>query len=290
MDCLLTDSAREVLYQLPNLRKLSSVHLGNTLLPPVILPNLVEMYVMFKCGHKWLQNLNGATLNKLTSVSFYDVSRQVGGFLEEFKGFALATFISTQLSRFKFSSKSSWDLNYSSLLGFKQLTELAILTPCRTSCSSTVDDDIIAKLARAMPKLKILQLGSKPCQTPTGVTVKGLVELACHCINLSILRVHIQVNSLVQIAVGDMTVQEGSVLTVALALSHIFPRINKIKYTDPRWENVQDTVKLSKRLSNQIGALASFSGEAGLQYPKSHTDVPTGNTLNIDHSPLSGQG
>lgn len=316
VDCLLTDSAREVLYQLPNLRKLSSVHLGNTLLPPVILPNLVEMHVMFKCGHKWLQNLNGATLNKLTSVSFYDVSRQVGGFLEEFKGFALATFISTQLSRFKFSSKSSWDLNYSSLLGFKQLTELAILTPCRTSCSSTVDDDIIAKLARAMLKLKILQLGSKPCQTPTGVTVKGLVELACHCINLSILRVHIQVNSLVQIAVGDiptspsnaesatprvecalttpevgdMTVQEGSVLTVALALSHIFPRINKIKYTDPRWENVQDTVKLSKRLSNQIGALASFSGEAGLQYPKSHTDVPTGNTLNIDHSPLSGQG
>ena len=292
VDSLLTTAAYEVLYRLPNLRELFTIFLGDTLLPPVLLPNLVGMEMTYLFGHEWLRRLNGATLNKLTSVFFHTASLDVGDFLEAFESFALATSISTKLSTFVFYSYYPWNPNYSSLLGFKQLTELIIITPCHVGCSSAVGDDIVINLARAMPKLKVLLLGSDPCPIPTGVTVKGLVELACHCIDLCTLRVHIRVDSLVQAAAGDvvtspstaepasipraecaltnlgvgnMPIQEGSALTVALALLHIFPRISQIKYTNPHWRDVQNTITLSKRLSNRIGALARFSSKA---YPQ----------------------
>lgn len=291
VDSPLTYAARDILYQLPNLRELSSVLSGNTPLPPAVLPNLVEMHIMYLHSHEWLRRFDGTTLDKLTSVLFYTTSLQVGDFLEAFESFALATSISTKLSTFKSYSRHPWSPNYSSLLGFKQLTELAILTPYHVGCSSTIDDDTIINLARAMPKLKVLCLGSDPCRTPTGVTIKGLVELACHCIDLSTLRVHIRVDSLVQVAiddvatspsnaepaaprvecalttleVGNTTIREGSALTVALALLHMFPCISAIKYTNSHWENVQNIVKLSEQLSNRIGALARFSSKA---YPQ----------------------
>jgi len=136
-----------------------------------------------------------------------------------------------------------------------------------------------------MPKLRILQLGLEPCQTLTGVTIKGLVELACHYIDLSTLRVHIWVDSLVWVAhsevvtsppngkraappgacalmtleVGNTPIPEGNVLVVALALLHIFPRITIINYTNAKWTGVMGTIMLSKRLSSQISALAHSS-------------------------------
>ena len=294
VDSPLTSAAREVLCQSSNLRKLRSIVLGDVFQPPFVLPNLVKMEIVYTHGHEWLRNVDGTMLNKLTSVSFYPLSPQVGNLLEAFEAFAVATSISTKLSTFKIYSKHPWDPNYSSLLGFKQLTELLVLIACRDSCSSTVNDDIITGLARAMPKLKILQLGQGPCETPTGVTAKGLVELACHCNDLSILRVHIRVDSLVQAAIGDattspsnaeptvsraecalttlevgnMTIPVGSALTVALALLHIFPRISNIKYMNSRWEDVQNTIKLSNQLFNRIGALARSSSEVHPQHPE----------------------
>lgn len=291
VDSLLTAAAYEVLYRLPNLRKLLTIFLGDSLLPLVLLPNLIRMQMTYLRGHEWLRRLPGATLNKLTSIFFRTTSRQVGDFLEAFEGFALATSVSTRLLVFGFYSLHPWNPDYSSLLGFKQLTELIILTPCHIGCSSAIDDDIVISLARAMPKLKALVLGSDPCQIPSGATVKGLVELACHCIDLSTLRVHIRMDSLVQVAVGDvvispstaepaasrvecalttlevgnMSIQEGSALTVALALLHIFPRISQIKYTNPHWRDVQNTITLCERLSNRIGALARSSSKA---YPQ----------------------
>lgn len=283
----LTDAARKVLYQLPNLRELYSFPPGPTFLPPVVLPKLVKMHIFYTHSHEWLKSFDGATLNELTSVSFDTDSPQVGGFLEAFKGVALATSISTTLLKFKFYSSHQWDPTYSSLLAFKQLTDLTIGNPCDIGCSSTVDDNILIDLARAMPKLKVLQLGSHPCGTPTGVTPKGLVGLACHCIDLSILRVHIRVDSLVQAAVdevatspsngkatapreecalttlevGNAPIPEGSALTVALALLHIFPRINEIYYINLQWGQVEDTIQLSKRLSDRMDTLARSSSK-----------------------------
>jgi len=158
----LTRAAREVLSQLPNLRELSLI-LSNTLLPPLVLPNLAKMEIVHTCGHEWLRNSNGATLNKLTTVCLLIFSPHVGDFLEAFEAFAVATSVSTKLSTLSIYSEYPWDPNYSSLLELKNLTELQVLTPCRVTCSSTVNDDIITDLARAMPKLRILQLGSEPC-------------------------------------------------------------------------------------------------------------------------------
>ena len=60
-------------------------------------------------------------------------------------------------------------------------------------------------LARAMPKLELLLLGGKPCQTPTGVTLNGLIGLARRCPRLSKLRVHFQAASLVDAVIGATT-------------------------------------------------------------------------------------
>lgn len=255
----------------------------------MVLPNLVGMYIIYPHGHEWLQSFYGAALDNLMSATFYTTTPYVGNFLEAFEGVGVATSVSATLSTFQFYSLHPWSPTYSSLLAFKQLTNLTISYPCRIHCSSTVDDNIIINLARAMPKLRVLQLGMEPCQTLTGVTIKGLVELTCHCIDLSTLRVHIQVNSLVQAAVdgvvtspsdgehpasrkecalmtlevGNTPIPEGTALIVALALLHIFPRINNIKYTNTLWGGVVRTIAVSKRLSNRIGALARSSKSTG---------------------------
>ena len=121
------------------------------------------------------------------------------------------------------------------------------------------------------------------------MTVKGLVELSRRCTNLSTFRAHIRADSLVQAAVdgvaalssadeptapqeecalttlevGDIPIPEGSALTIALALLHIFPRLSDIKYTNEQWEDVMDTIKLSKGLSKRISALARSSSQDG---------------------------
>lgn len=285
IDSTLTEPARKALSRLPNLRVLRLAVEGPTLLPPMVLPNLVGVYIIYSNGHEWLRSFYGATFNKLMFVSFYATSPYIGDVLEAFEGVGLATSITATLSTFKFHSLHPWTPTYSSLLAFTQLTTLTISNPCRIHCSSTVDDNIIVDLARAMPKLRILQLGLEPCRKLTGVTVKGLIELACHCIDLSTLRVHIQVDSLLRAAdgggvasssngervaspegcalttleVGNTPIPEGSALTVALALLHIFPRITIINHTNAQWGGVAGTIMLSRRLSNRIGALARSS-------------------------------
>lgn len=68
-----------------------------------------------------------------------------------------------------------------------------------------VDGAIVTNLARALPKLETLRLGSDPCgaAVPAGVTIKGLIELAPRCTDLSTHRVHVQVGNLVREAVGE---------------------------------------------------------------------------------------
>ena len=288
VDCPLTKEAREVLFRLPNLSILHSFLEGSTVLPPISLPNLVKMHLRYVNGHAWLQGFLKAGLRKLKFVSFQTISPQVGNFLEAFEAVALATSLSTSLSSFMFVSLHPWNPNYSSLLTFKQLTTLLIGNPCRVRCSSTVDDDILINLARAMPMMKVLQLGSEPCGFLSGVTVRGLVELGCHCTDLSTLRVHIRMDSLVQagdddattppphdepatprvecslttLEVGNLLIPDDSEVMVALAILHIFPRIKNIKYTNYRWRNVDNIIKLSARLSTRIGALVRASSKA----------------------------
>ena len=296
VDAIPTEAARKVLYQLPNLSGLRSLLLGSTSPFEVLLPNLTALGIAYHQGHRWLRVFHGATLSKLTKVAFDTEWEPIGDFLEAFENFAVATSASATLSEFAFYTTRSWSPNYHSLLSFKQLKRLTIESSCDNGCSSRVDDEIIIILARAMPKMEDLRLGSEPCQTPNGVTVKGLVELARCCTNLTTLRVHIRADSLVQAAadgaapspsdgklttprgecalttleVGSTPIPEESALTVALALLHIFLRISRIKYTNAQWRVIAKTIKTSKQLSNRIGALTRSSGKNAHTTSKSY--------------------
>jgi len=188
----LTAEAREVVYQLPELAELWSVILERTPLPPVALPNLTLINLEYGDHLDWLQGFRGAVFGGLESVCFRCESEQIGDFLGSFESVTVTTSIPATLSRFIFRTSRSWIPNCRSLLQFTQLRHLIIEFSCGGNCSSRVDDNVITDLAQAMPKLEILQLGHPPCERGTGVTIKGLIALACGCLDLSALRIHLK--------------------------------------------------------------------------------------------------
>lgn len=277
----LTEEARRVLYQLPRLYHLSTVIQGPTSLPPVRLQNLVVISLEYDHGHEWLKGFSGSMLGKLRVVTFYtrSGSAPITNFLEEFKRVTLTTSAPNTLLRFNFRTLQLWNPNYSSLLVFKQLTELVIEFSCRGArCSSRVDDNIILNLAEAMPKLRILQLGRPPCRIITGVTFKGLVALACRCLQLTKLCVHFQAHglagaiasteplfppereavvprancALTDLQVGETPVPPRSTLAISMTLLQIFPQILNVEHTNPHWRNVADAIKLFRRIGRHI--------------------------------------
>ena len=276
VDSPLTEEAREVVFQLPDLTDLWVVIQGRTLLPSVALPNLITIDVEYGDHLDWLQGFRGATLKNLEDVHFASRSWQIGDFLGEFKSVALAA--SATLSKFSFRTSQPWDPTYRSLLPFTQLEDLQIEFSCNNHCSSRLDDNIIIDLARAMPKLKILKLGGAPCGAGGDVTVKGLIALASGCCHLSKLRIHFQTESLVEAAagaevpalssgetvvrrqdcaltdleVGKNPIQEGTADMVAMALLQIFPRLLNIEFIEGGWENVMEIIRLTRRFSTFV--------------------------------------
>jgi hypothetical protein len=277
VDSPLTEEARQVVYNLPNLCRLWVVVEGTTSIPTMVLPNIIRLDVDYNRTHDWLQGFRGAKLGRLNSVTFCAESKP-GGFLEEFQSVMLTTSTPNTLSAFHFHTSHSWNPNYSSLLAFEQLTELEIDFSCRNGCSSRVDDDVVVSLARAMPKLEILRLGKSPCGTPAGVTFKGLIALACRCPRLYELRIHFRANSLVEattsgeppfpskrataipptdcmlayLHVGEIPISEGSALAVALILLQIFPHIFNIYSVNLEWWSVAEAIKLFNRIGGHV--------------------------------------
>ena len=124
-----------------------------------------------------------------------------------------------------------------------------------------------------MPKLEILRLGNSPYDgIPIGVTAKGFVALADHCLDLSTLCIHFQVASLsaptaidgmisnvesanlrrdcplASLDVGEISISEESVSVVAVTLARIFPRLESINYIDENQEKVTNTISLSREI------------------------------------------
>jgi len=271
----LTVDASKVLYKLPNLRDLSVDIEGGTSLPPASLPNLTDLTITSDNEDNWPQIFHGATFGKLESVTFYPQFEEVDDFLEVFEMAALSSSIQNTLSKFHIYTPYPWDPNYYSLLPFTQMVELDIEFLCEDGCSSTVDDEIINNLSRAMPKLESLVLCDATCdQIITGVTTKGLLALAHHCPKLSTLCVHIQVASLCEplgipgmvptagpaaswtdcaltdLAVGEARVPEGSAMIIALTLLRIFPRLRSIEFADEAegWEEVGKAINCSREI------------------------------------------
>ena len=277
-DSVLTEEASEVLYKLPNLRCLSVVTERETRLPAASLPNLTDLTIRCEDEDDWPQLFHGATLGKLEDVNFYLQSEQVGDFLGAFERAALPLSIQNTLLKFYIFAQHSWNPNYSSLLPFTRLVVLEIEIPCDGGCPSTVDDDIIISLSRAMPKLKNLALGDPPCsQSTTGITTKGLLALARHCPGLFFLCVHLRVASLgeppgipgvvpgagpatpwtdcalAELIVGETPVPEGSATMIALTLLQIFPRLGCIISRDEGWEEVENAINRSRETVNCSG-------------------------------------
>ena len=257
--------------QLPSLHDLSVVVEGDISLPPAVLPNLANLKIQHDGGNGWLQMFRGATLEKLESITFHSGPIQTGDFLETFGRAALPISVQNTLSKFYLYASHSWNPNYSNLLPFTQLTHLRVEYPCDAICISTVDDEVVTNLARAMPRLKTLQLGDSPCsKIPTGVTVKGFMVLAHHCPDLSTLRIHFQVASLCAppvdagvapdpdptvtrrecalkcLDVGYTIVSEESAPVVALTLVRIFPHVQLTGCEDEDWDQVADAIHLSR--------------------------------------------
>jgi len=269
----LTEEGREVIFKLPDLCELSVVIERDTSLPSAVLPNLTNLMITYDHGCDWLRMFQGATLGKLESVTFNPRSEQIGDFLGAFERVALTASIQNTLSVFSLYTSCSWNPRYASLLPFTHLKELVVEFSCVGGCSSSMDDDTIINLARAIPGLEHLRLGDAPCRRiPTGITAKGLVVLAHHCPNLSFLCIHFQVASLsaplvtagttssaestaprrdcalTELEVGEIPVPEQSVSVVALNLTRIFPHIEIIYYIGENWEKVMDAISLSREI------------------------------------------
>ena len=267
----LTEEALKVIFKLPNLRELLVIIERDTSLPSMVLPNLTTLVIVYDGDGDWLPMFHEATFEKLEAVTFNRRSEQIGDFLETFERVALDASVQNTLTQFSLYTSRSWNPNYSSLLRFTQLTEIIIEFSCNDSCSSRLDDDIITKMARAMPKLEFLVLGDSPCrEIPIGVTVKGLVALADHCTGLSDLCIHLEADSLREppaiiwtppnvgptalrrdcalktLVVGEMPMPEGSVPMVALTIARIFPHLEYIDCVDENWKRVVDAVRLQK--------------------------------------------
>ena len=282
VDSPLTEEAHEVISNLPDLRGLSVVVKGDASLPPAIPPNLTNLAVTY--DGDWSPMFHGATLKKLESITFDCESDQADDFLETFKNIALATSISATLSQFSFYTTHPWRPNYRSLLLFTQMKELYMHFFCEGGCSSTIDDDTVTDLARAMPMLEVLYLGRTLCKTPRGVTAKGLAALAHHCRRLSRLRIHFQVVNpdppktpvvisgggstipredqcaLTVLEVGEIYIPEESMLVVGLTLLRIFPRLETISsgYGGRRWQEIEDALCCSKRFIDHLSKNHSF--------------------------------
>ena len=281
VDSPLTEQAYQVLCKHTNLRRLCTTIDKPNPLSTMALPNLVDMSIQYYHSHDWLESFHGASFGKLASFIVFSESDAIGDFLGAFETAALTTSIPASLTTFQFNTERPWRPTYRSLLPFTQLTMLIIESPCTLGCSSTIDDDSIVDLARAMPKLRTLSLGDKPCQTPGGVTVKGLTALAHHCLHLSSLCIHFQVATLdppqipIPASVDESTVSregcalsflqagwirvpEKSTLMVALTLLGIFPHLESIGYNGRGWKTVSDAIRNSKNLIRCSGKKDSF--------------------------------
>ena len=268
----LTEEAHEVICQLPSLRHLWVDIEEGISSPSMVLPNLTDITIEHGHGSTWSQMFSGATLRKLQSVTFMFRSEQSDDLLERFEGVALAASIHTTLSEFHVHTSTSWNPTYSSLLPFTQLVHLTAQFSCGDVCSSSVDDDVITNLAQAMPRLETLQLGDSPCsRILTGVTAKGLLVLARHCLDLSWLCLHFHVTSfsdsdlpavarnsgptvtrrdcaLKVMDVGKICLPEESELVVALTLARIFPQLECVGGWGRNWGYVADAIRVSRQL------------------------------------------
>ena len=84
------------------------------------------------------------------------------------------------------------------LLPLSQLTMLHLSFVCSPDmCGYKLSDEDLEKLVKAMPNLKSLALGMRPCSRPADNSIKSLAAIAKHCKHLKKLVIHTNVEAVI---------------------------------------------------------------------------------------------
>ena len=135
-------------HKLSDLHRLTVVTERGTSLSSLTPPSLTSLLIR-QYDHDWLEMFNGATLERLETVSFSSKSEEIGHFLGAFElRTALAASVQNTLSNFSLYKRCSRNPELSSLLSFTEMkalsaSALGVRFPCDNGCSSSsrVDDD-----------------------------------------------------------------------------------------------------------------------------------------------------
>ena len=236
--------------------------------PDVVFPSLEKLTV--RCGEpeSWLhvlKNIPNPALREL-DISILNLSptdlRTLGHSL-------LDVNIKQSLISFTCSLEIAIPLTGAGLRPFlscEKLTTLNISAPCTAEqCGFRLEDSIICRLAKALPRLKYLALGSIPCSAQTSnVTITSLVALSAYCVDLDFLQLHFSVNDILSRDIRTSsqtqestcqlrTLSPGSrplpsdqkdILLVTFAILRIFPHLEEISKPGGNWKQVEQIVEL----------------------------------------------
>ncbi|KAF9646238.1 hypothetical protein BDM02DRAFT_276018 [Thelephora ganbajun] len=154
-------------------------------------------------------------------------------------------------------------------LSFGKLTTLNLSSSCTEErCGVQLYDSIVSRLAMALPQLTSLMLGDIPCKTSTSdVTIKSLVALSTHCVDLDVLRLHFNANDILSrgayansetrkftcklrtLSVGSQPLPSNhdDILLVTFTILRIFPHVENITSAEGDWELVRRGVELFRK-------------------------------------------
>ena len=171
------------------------------------------------------------------------------------------------------------------LLFLTQMVWLYIDVACEPLCAYKLSDEDLEELVKAMPDLKLLHLGRRPCSHPANNSIKSLVSIAKHCRHLFELQIHTNVEVVVsgvsqhggwggdrtsgdppsvfagcpvsEIVFGPCFIpneQQGAVL-FAFMLLRLFPRLNSVV--------VYDSISESGHLWEMVKGIINTCGHIG---------------------------
>ena len=241
----LSEAASLRLLHLPNLSRWRTSGESPRAVSTPILPSLTQFYLDEGEALPWLHFLathGKAALQKCTVLTTSHTNAR-----ETLKAISLPPSITDSIL-------------LSSIMTFQDLVTLQLRAHCviPIDCQFNWTDDDVKMLATALPRLKILQLGS-PCPLNTcSTTVVSLMSISIHCPDLILLQTHINTKNIVgdmqrlldggvghdkvkcklqDLFVDDLPLKVDSegMKTVAMGLRVIFPHLVRLSETDFRW-------------------------------------------------------
>lgn len=288
VDSPISPSALRHIIQLPSLEEfwlvVGSFQLPDPL-PVIIFPSLRLLDVEYRGDHTWLKLLPAIEDPVLTSIFVECSGSDVAQFMEAFQLTMTECGMQEILQEFRIRSQDEFRISpeiITCTFSFKNLTSLKMLSECASNTCQTFDltDDHIDVLTKTMPRLECLTIGGEPCGIPSQITFKSLYTISRQCSRLTTLQIHFNpamfvtrvetdpapgdtvlglsdlntppssLCSITTIDVGSIPLPQDSntPYIMALGLLGVFPRMEKLEYDDGDWEDVDDLIKICRRM------------------------------------------